>query len=250
MGKWFFGPRPMARLLERVFSWMMPMVAHHLARARYVEERPDQLVADAGLTQYVLLGAGMDSVGSRRPDLADTLTIFEVDHPGTQKRKRQRLAKLGLPEPPHVKYVAVDFETQALADALTLGGFDSGKPSFFAWLGVVPYLSRESIVATLEDIATCALSGSEIVFDTLDRSSLTTGKDTRVGRKLFRVAARMGEPMISGFDSAEIRQILEATGFETLDLVTPQTFKKRWFGDRPDGLAPWEYVYVVRARVR
>ena len=144
----------------------------------------------------------------------------------------------------------MDFETQALADALTRSGFDNGELSFFAWLGVLPYLTRKSIVATLEDIASCALPGSEIVFDTLDQASLTTGKNTRVGGRMFRAAARIGEPMITGFDSAEIHQLLEAAGFETLDVVTPQAFTKRWFEDRPDGLAPWEYVYVVRARVR
>jgi O-methyltransferase involved in polyketide biosynthesis len=62
-------------LFERAFPWVMPMVAHHLARARYVEERLDQLTSE-GLAQYVLLGAGMDSFAFRRPDLADTLTVF------------------------------------------------------------------------------------------------------------------------------------------------------------------------------
>ncbi len=249
MGKWFIRPRPMAVwLFEKAFPWVMPMIAHHLARARYVEERLDQLTGE-GLAQYVLLGAGMDSFAFRRPDLADTLTVFEIDHPGTQKRKRRRLGKLGWPEPSHVRYVAVDFETEALRDALMRSGFNSGQLSLFAWMGVIPYLTRESIVATLEDVAECATPGSEIVFDTMDRAALTKGKNTPGGRKMFRAAVRMGEPMISGFDPPEISQLLAVAGFEMLEIVTPEAFTKLWFEGRSDGLAPWEYVYVVRARV-
>ncbi len=248
MGKWFVRPRPMAWLIERAFPWMMPMIAHHLARARYVEERLDKLASE-GLAQYVLLGAGMDSFAFRRPDLADTLTVFEIDHPGSQKRKRWRLGKLGWPEPSHVNYVAVDFEREALRDALMRSDFNSGQLSLFAWMGVIPYLTRESIVATLGDVAECAAPGSEIVFDTMDRAALTKGKNTPGGRKMFRAAARLGEPMITGFDPPEISRLLADAGLETLEIVTSEEFTKLWFEGRSDGLIPWEWVYVVRAKV-
>jgi len=225
------------------------MVAVHLARSRYVEERLDQLVDD-GLAQYVLLGAGMDSFALRRPDLVDRLTVFEIDHPGTQNRKRKRLRKLGLSEPSNVKYVQVNFETETLRDALTRSGFDSGKLSLFAWMGVLPYLTQESIVSTFKSVADRAAPGSEIVFDALDRAAFTKGKDTPIGRRMFRAAKKWGEPMISGFDPPEINQLLTAAGFETLEVVTPEAFKELWFAGRSDGLAPWEYIYVVRARVR
>jgi methyltransferase (TIGR00027 family) len=247
--KWFVGPRPMASLLQALFPWMMPMVAHHLARARYVEERLDQLV-DQGLRQYVLLGAGLDSFAFRRPDLADRVAVFEIDHPGTQARKRRRLRKLGWKEPSNVTYLAVDFEREALRDALARGGFKRGELTLFAWMGVLPYLTEESITSTLQDVAARSAPGSEIAFDTLDRAAFPEGRATRAGRNMFRAAERMGEPMITGFDPPEIREQLAATGFETLDVVTPEMFKERWFAGRPDRLAPWAYVYVVRARVR
>jgi len=244
--KWLIGPRPLAWLLQP--SWLKPIIAHHVARSRYVEERLDQLVDD-GLAQYVLLGAGMDSFALRRPDLVDRLTVFEIDHPGTQKRKRERLRKLGLSEPSHVKYAAVDFETGALRDALTRSGFNSGKLTLFAWMGVMLYLTEASIVSTLKAVAERAAPGSEIVFDTLDRAAFTKGRNTRIGRRMFRVAEKWGEPMLSGFDPPEISQLLTAAGFDMLEVVTPEAFRKLWFEGRSDGLAPWEHIYVVRARV-
>lgn len=224
------------------------MVGHHLARARYLEERLDQLL-DQGLRQYVLLGAGMDSFALRRPELADRLTVFEVDHPGTQRRKRARLKKLAVTEPAHVRYLPVDFETEALREALLGGGFRRDALTLFGWMGVAPYLTEESILSTLRDAAACSSSGSEIVLDTLDRGALTDDRRSRVDRRFFRAAKRMGEPMISGFDPPDVDKLLAAAGLEAVEVVTPEAFRERWFAGRPDRLRPWERVYVVRARV-
>ena len=55
--------------------------------------------------------------------------------------------------------------------------------------------------------------------------------------------------MITGFDPPEIQELLAAAGFEMVEVVTPKAFRRLWFEGRSDGLAPWEHVYVVRARV-
>ena len=141
----------------------------------------------------------------------------------------------------------MDFETEALRDALTRSGFNSEKLTLFAWMGVMPYLTEESIVSTLRDIAECAVSGSEIVFDTLDRAAFTTGKNTVVGRKMFRATERMGEPMVSGFDRPEISQMLASNGFTMLEIMTAEAFGKLWFANRADLPGPWEHMYAVRA---
>src|SRR6201992_1206819 len=65
-----------------------------VARSRFAED----LVAGQaarGVTQYVLLGAGLDTFVQRRPELAAALTVYEVDRPGPQAWKRRRLAALG-----------------------------------------------------------------------------------------------------------------------------------------------------------
>ena len=66
-----------------------------VARARFVED----LVAEQtghGVAQYVILGAGLDTFAQRRPEIASRLRVFEVDQPGPQAWKRQRLVELGL----------------------------------------------------------------------------------------------------------------------------------------------------------
>lgn len=51
--------------------------------------------ARRGLGQYVILGAGLDSFAQRMPDIASHLMMFEIDQPGPQAWKRQRLIELG-----------------------------------------------------------------------------------------------------------------------------------------------------------
>ena len=72
-----------------------PFRASILARARFVEDLVGEQVA-GGVGQYVILGAGLDTFAQRRPELGSRLVVFEIDQPGPQAWKRQRLVELGL----------------------------------------------------------------------------------------------------------------------------------------------------------
>src|SRR5215470_3608950 len=57
-----------------------PFRASIVARARFIED----LVAEQssrGVSQYVILGAGLDTFAERRPDFASRLLVFEIDQP-------------------------------------------------------------------------------------------------------------------------------------------------------------------------
>jgi hypothetical protein len=82
-------------------------------RSRFVEDFVESAVS-AGVSQYVVLGAGIDSFAYRHPDLLERLTIFEVDHPFSQAWKRRRLDQLHITVPHNVVFSAVDFETQSI----------------------------------------------------------------------------------------------------------------------------------------
>ncbi|MGE5800372.1 MAG: class I SAM-dependent methyltransferase, partial [Syntrophaceae bacterium] len=49
-----------------------------LARARYTEDRLAEAMRD-GVSQYVVIGAGLDTFALRRPDLQDRLRVIEID---------------------------------------------------------------------------------------------------------------------------------------------------------------------------
>src|SRR5262249_39561033 len=61
--------------------------ATFVMRSRYAEDCLAEAFSN-GVRQYVLLGAGLDTFAYRQPPWANSLRIFEVDHPATQRWKR------------------------------------------------------------------------------------------------------------------------------------------------------------------
>ena len=135
-----------------------------IVRARYAEDRLWEAVS-AGILQYVILGAGLDTFALRRRGRADRLRIYEVDHPASQEMKRRGLERIAGGVPWNLNLVAVDFETDYVDDALIAAGFDPKVPAFFSWLGVTCYLTEEAISATVDQIAAVSAPGSSLVVD-------------------------------------------------------------------------------------
>lgn len=140
-----------------------PFRASIVARARFVEDLVAEQVA-RGVGQYVILGAGLDTFAQRRPDLVGRLHVFEIDRPGPQAWKRQRLVQLGFGIPSFLHLVPVDFEGDVWLDQLAASGFDRGQPAIVASTGVSMYLTKEAIVATLRQVADLAV-GTTLVQD-------------------------------------------------------------------------------------
>jgi methyltransferase (TIGR00027 family) len=205
---------PTAQELEQEDERRRRMRLFVSARARFAE---DWLAAAVrrGVRQLVVLGAGLDTFSLRNP--YPDLSVFEVDHPATQAWKRKCIANAGLAEPSATTFVPVDFERQSLSAELAAAGLQSTEPSFFIWLGVVPYLTKEAIFKTLSWIA--GVPGSEVVFD---YSEPAENRDAAGQAALAFHAARVaavGEPWISFFVPGELAQSLRGLGFdETEDL--------------------------------
>ncbi len=169
------------------------------ARSRYTEDRLAEAVA-GGVTQYVVLGAGLDTFAYRNPFA--TLRVFEVDFPATQVWKRAMLNEAAIAVPANLVFVALDFEHQTLAEGLTGAGLDFQKPAFFGWLGVVPYLTLDAFRATLKVVAQMP-AGSAVTFD----YAVAPETLSPIGRIAFdrlseRVAAA-GEPFRLFFTSED-----------------------------------------------
>jgi methyltransferase (TIGR00027 family) len=132
------------------------------ARSRFAEDCLARAVA-RGVRQAVILGAGLDTFALRNPNSEHGLRVIEVDHPASQAWKRKRLAEMGLALPASLTFAPVDMERQDLSAGLASAGFQPDRPAFFHWLGVVLYLPRAAVTATLQFIS--RVLRSEVVFD-------------------------------------------------------------------------------------
>lgn len=214
-----------------------PFRASILARARFVED----LVADQaarGVGQYVLLGAGLDTFAQRRKDLTSRLTVFEIDRPGPQAWKRQRLIDLGFGVPPVLRLVPVDFEAgDAWLEKLAAGGFDSRRPAVVASTGVSMYLTREANQATLRQIAGFA-PGSTLVLSFMLPIEMADPQ-LRLGIERAAAGARAnGTPFLSFFTPADLLALARDAGFKDVRHVSAASLAEQYFNGRTDGLRP------------
>src|SRR6202167_2844627 len=202
------------------------------ARSRYAEDELARAVAH-GVTQYIVLGAGLDTFAYRNPHAG--LRVFEVDHPATQLWKREQLRAADISIPPSLTFVPIDFEQETLADGLAQSGFNAKAAAFFSWLGVTPYLTREACMATLSFIAKMP-TGSGVVFDfAVDPALLNPGQRQALDALAARVA-RYGEPFQLFFDPSKLQDELKTLGFQRTEFLQGKEINARYFSDRADGL--------------
>jgi methyltransferase (TIGR00027 family) len=196
------------------------------ARSRFSEDALAACVT-RGVRQVVVLGAGLDTFALRNPHVNLGVRVFEVDYPPTQQWKRERIAQTGLAMPASLTFAPVDFERQSLGEGLAEAGFDKTGAAFFQWLGVVPYLTREAILATLDFIA--GIPASAVVFDYTEPFENYSPERRTHMMEIAQRAAERGEPWLSFFNPAELAGILSARGFADIEDLRFPDLLNRFF---------------------
>jgi methyltransferase (TIGR00027 family) len=217
-------------------------------RSRYAEDELT-LAIERGISQYVILGAGLDSFAFRRPDLMRVLRVYEIDHPASQAWKRARVAELGIAVPPMLHYVPVDFEHARLSSGLAAAGFDRDAKTFFSCLGVIQYLGRDTVLRVLRDLASIAAPGSVLVVQFLVPAATLSPAEGAFVTALSDRCAGMGEPFLSFFAPADLEVHLRQTGFGDIVHFGADEAAQRYLLGRKDGLTLPAYFHVIKAQV-
>lgn len=221
--------RDLDRAMEKVARDFRAFMA---ARSRFVEDRLAEAVRQ-GVTQYVVLGAGLDTFAYRNP--FPSLRVFEVDFPATQQWKRELLASAGIAVPESVTFVPLDFEHKALAVGLAEAGFDARRPAYFGWLGVVPYLTMDAFIATLGDVVRLP-EGTAISFDYAFPPDTLAPKRRAIFDRLAERVSAAGEPFRLFFLPDQLERELHALGFRRVEHTSIDKLNQLYFQDRADGL--------------
>lgn len=208
-----------------------------VARARFIEELVQKQL-QRGVSQYVLLGAGLDTFAQRRPDIASQLQVFEVEQPATQAWKRARLIELGHAIPHWLRLVPVNFEAnQSWLTELERAGFDVQRPAVVASTGVAMYLTTDAIRAMLEQVASLA-PGSTLALSFMLPFELVAPEE-RPGLEAAAHGARAnGTPFLSFFAPTDMLELARKAGFKRVQHVSAQDLHARYFASRTDDLRP------------
>jgi methyltransferase (TIGR00027 family) len=241
--RWLF------RLIVKHFLRLLrPVHGQVLARSRFAEDRLDAAIS-AGVCQYVMLGAGLDSFAYRRADLSANIKIYELDHPVTQQLKRTRIAALGIATPSNLHYLPINFEHQSVADVLVDSSFDPKQPTFFSWLGTIPYLTRDLVFETLRSIARFQPSGAEIVFDYANTN--ISLHDQAAVEKLKKFTQRRGEPLITQFDALTLESNMHSLGFVLIENIPQSEWRLHYYDSRLTmDLHPLSVAHMAHAKTQ
>jgi len=221
--------------------------ANVITRTRYTEDALQAAVTQ-GVRQYVLIGAGFDSFSLRLPAFAANLQIFEIDFPATQRLKIERIDACGMASPDSVHFIAADLSQESVAAALARSPFETKQLTFFSWLGVTMYLTREANLATLRSIASCSPAGSEVVFTYLDEGVFQAQSESF--RELERRVAAIGEPFLSGFNPAELAASLAACGLDLIEDLNGSEAAARYERGGGHRLGRSLFSHMALARVK
>lgn len=218
-----------------------------VARARFIED----LIIEQnqkGISQYVILGSGLDTFAQRRVDIASKLKVFEVDQAKMLNWKQIRLIELGYGMPGYLQFVRVDFEQNSWLEELQHAGFDRAKPAVLSCTGVSLYLTEEAIKTTLEQVAQLA-AGSILAMTFYLPLELLDAEDKPVESMADKAVRAAGTPFISFFSPEEVLAMAKAFNFKEIKIISSNDLNRLYFTQRKDGLAPSSGEMFLWAKV-
>jgi methyltransferase (TIGR00027 family) len=225
-----------------------PIFAVNVGCLRYAEDEVERCIA-SGISQYLVLGAGLDSFALRRADLRHAVTVFEVDHPDMQALKRRRIEE-ATEEPAMLPgFIAVDFECDKLSEKITASDFDTSRKSVVSWLNTIHYLTEDATASTLAELASILVPGSRLVLNYSVDVELTAEQLAFI-HQLLEVTTATGEPFMSRWRPTEFESLLDAQGFDIVEHATETDLTRRYFNHRSDGLKPGIPLRVLIAQRR
>jgi methyltransferase (TIGR00027 family) len=181
----------------------------------------------AGVEQVVILGAGLDSRAYRFRSKLNGVRLFEVDHPVTAARKRERLRAIFGELPEYVAYVSADLSRGNPEEALVAAGFDPEVPVLVLWVGVAQYLPAAAVVDLLR-WTSAHPAPSSIAFDYYDRAFFGGGRRLRGAWRVRRGVELGGERFASGFEPAAMPAMLAGCGLRVRDHLGPREQEDRY----------------------
>lgn len=218
-----------------------------ILRNRIVEDMLKAKFNDT-LNQFVILGAGLDTFAYRQPDWAKHFQIIEIDHPNSQKFKKNHLQKANIAVPKNVTFYPIDFELTSLNDGLKDVHFNTNTRSFFSWIGVTQYLTMPAFLNTLRAILSLP-EGSGIIFSFILPEHLLEDIDKWASEYFSKILASQGEPWLTRFDPVELQELLYDLGFKKVMYFKPEMVQKQYLHQRADQTTAPIYEQLMYAEV-
>lgn len=196
-----------------------------LARVAYSEKRLEQEVK-LNAKQYLILGAGLDSFAVRRPNYAEQLNIFELDHPDMSQLKMQRISE-SVDDISNLTMVGTNFNHSDWIKDLLASGFKPAK-TFCSILGLSYYLKKDEFIKMLKSLYTILEPGSCMVLDYPNELTLTEDVNP-ILKKQMMMATAADESMLDVYSYQDLEMIMNDIGFLIYEHLNHQDIEAEFF---------------------
>ena len=207
-----------------------------VARARFIEDVAKAEIIK-GVSQYVVLGAGLDSFAQRHPEIGSSVDIYEIDQPATLVWKARRLVERGYVIPGNLHFVPVDFEKSSWWTELLHKGFNPEQPAVVSCTGVTLYLTKAAIADMIQKMTMLA-SGSTIAIAFYLPLEQLDKEDQPMQELAIKGAAASGTPFVSFFSEEEVIGLAGETSLKAIRIFSTRDMTEKYFKNRTDGLLP------------
>jgi len=246
--RWMAGQgwaRALADLGERM---VIPGVRlHYVVRKLYLEEAARRALRE-GVSQMAVLGAGLDPLAFRLHREFPQALFLELDHPATQRVKRQALE--GMEIGPNLRLIELDLARAGLSGvAPAQPGWRPEADTLLIAEGLTMYLQPGEVDALFAFLCEHAGPGSRFAFTFMEpqpNGEVDFPGSTPLVRTWLR---RVGEPFTWGVRREEVPGLLASRGFSLLEMAGADLLRQRYLA--PAGLAGrrlavGEYVALAR----
>jgi len=225
--------KPLRSLLIRLWvNWMFPGVHNGVtSRVRYMDDCVARCL-EKGMEQMVIIGAGYDTRAYRFNGLAEKVKVFELDHPATQKVKKEKIKEIFSSPPGHVTHIPIHLDKDQISGKLLENGYNRSQKTLFIMEGLLMYLPPPYVDTILNFIKTTSGPGSWITFDYLPPSMIDGTIKVKEGKNMIKGVKKWGEPFRFGLKHEDSKSFLSSRGFCNIHTVNAPDLKTSYFGGR------------------
>jgi methyltransferase (TIGR00027 family) len=205
-------------------AMMHGLIWHWLTRKREIEKLVVQALAE-GYSQFLVIGAGLDTLPLRLARSNARTTIVCVDHPATQK-----IVRIAVPEierEGRVKLVPVNLARQELN--AELAGVLEDQPTVVLAEGLLMYLVPQRVQGLFAEIKALPVPRLRLIATAMDTPEGEPISFRPRSPRVERWLAKKSEPMQSSIPAGREAEVLAAEGLRHVRTILAREFR----GDRP-----------------
>jgi methyltransferase (TIGR00027 family) len=168
-------------------------------RTKYLDDGLMAAVAERGISQVVILAAGMDTRAFRLSWPRDVV-VYELDRDDVFDAKEAVLSQRGAEAPCARHVIRIDLAQEDWVARLLATGFDRTRPAAFLTEGLLMYLRPQDADRVVDAVTSIAADGSWIGMDVVNREMIESPFTAAYMKRL----AELGAPWLFSMPDPEV----------------------------------------------